>query len=736
MRIKNQKNRNACLPVRISRNFLLSLAVVVMALFNVTNVLADVYIGSGGDGSETNPYLVSTADDLMEWSASSLQAGGNNTYSGMYFSLTADIDLAGVEWTRIKNFQGHFYGNGHAIKNLTINKPDQNYDGLFYSLAGNVDCLQLLNVDITGKEIAGALAGSMTAGTVSNVFAAGKVTGNNNLGGLVGSMYGGEIINSYALVDVTGVASNTAGLVGGQNGGTIHYCYAGGTVICTPANGGNVGGVVGSQWGDASTLQYCVAVNPKIQGPGDWGTGKVRGTKTGGNPVFSNCYGLKEMEYNSQYGKGTEKTLAELKMDTTYAALGWDISTSSDLTKVWYIRNGESFPTLQWQESTVLTPVATSMTIRPGNAVLLLDQPQQLKILSMNNSLIDYNNQNTMFDQLAASAGKSTSWTKHTNLGRDLQLHYDETSHETGKTAKQTVASQAWTHIILQEQTIKPRTEPSNFMSSVRQWVTYIRENCPNPHVKIIITVNWPLSTTTDFDGDVNALLASYKRAEQEFGVGIAPVGCAYKLIRDADEANFTALYSDDRHPTLQASYLSACTLFALLFNESPVGITYKSSLSQEKATAMQTRAWEAYQAYEQVIDDFAGTVKYSATVYDQFNQPMVIDNNAFSWTVNGGGGTISDALFTGNGETGVFTIGADFTEQPTISAEATLKVVKPVPASIGAPAVDQAAQVVKVQYYTLNGVELKKPGKGLFIEKTTYRNNLVKARKHIVLND
>ena len=48
----------------------------------------------------------------------------------------ADIDLSSVEnWEPIGNdstkFTGIFDGNGHVIKNMTINRPDTNYVGLF-----------------------------------------------------------------------------------------------------------------------------------------------------------------------------------------------------------------------------------------------------------------------------------------------------------------------------------------------------------------------------------------------------------------------------------------------------------------------------------------------------------------------------------------------------------------------------------------------------------------------------
>lgn len=229
------------------------------------------------------------------------------------------------------------------------------------------------------------------------------------------------------------------------------------------------------------------------------------------------------------------------------------------------------------------------------------NQSAELAILSLNNSLIDYNDQPSMFNELAAAGGKKAIWTKQTRLGRTLQYHYEEGEGETeeGPCAKMVIRSKPWTHIILQEQSSKPLTDPADFLQSVKMWIEYIKTHCPNPDAEIILTMNWAYQEAADFAGDTKNLYKNYRAAAKELDITLCPVGNAYESIREIDgEEAKNALYTDNRHPTPLASYLSACMIYSTLFNQTPVGLSYyPSSISSEDAARMQTRAWNAYKA-------------------------------------------------------------------------------------------------------------------------------------------
>ena len=152
---------------------------------------------SGGDGTSTDPYIISSAADLQQL-ANDVNNDGNN-YSGKYLKLTADITLDTVEdgqsnFTPIgdysNQFSGTFDGDGHTISNLTINLPDNDYVGLFGNVGtgGTVQNVTLDNANISGNNYVGGLVGH-NGGTVSGNTAIATVGGDDSIGGLVGYNY-------------------------------------------------------------------------------------------------------------------------------------------------------------------------------------------------------------------------------------------------------------------------------------------------------------------------------------------------------------------------------------------------------------------------------------------------------------------------------------------------------------------------------------------------------------------
>lgn len=258
----------------------------------------------------------------------------------------------------------------------------------------------------------------------------------------------------------------------------------------------------------------------------------------------------------------------------------------------------------------------------PTKAVLISEMPEKVKVLSMNNSLIHYENewQDDMFNRMASAMGKDAYWTAHTNLGKTLDYHYEEGEGltEAGTpSARMLVRSEAWTHIILQEQTAKPRTNFAGFRQSVIRWVEYIRANCPNPNAVIIVPMNWAYNTDpfTEFNA---AFLHSYRELAQELGIVICPVGLAYELAYEAEGDVLTNWFKDDRHPTQRATYMAACLEYATIFGEDPTTITWHpQSLTDEIAGQMRDAAQAAWQTYQQTVDIFSACVHYELRLLD-----------------------------------------------------------------------------------------------------------------------
>ncbi|MCD7972250.1 MAG: DUF4886 domain-containing protein [Candidatus Azobacteroides sp.] len=363
-----------------------------------------------------------------------------------------------------------------------------------------------------------------------------------------------------------------------------------------------------------------------------------------------------------------------------------DVVIVNDVKEVRYLRihlsgdeNGSGFSIYEWEvfgEESDVEQVAT-LSVSPAEEYLVTGM-EELRILSLNNSLIDYNEQPDIFNQLAAAAGKNATWEKQTRLGMTLRYHYEEGEgmiSDGNPSAKYRIRSTPWTHIILQEQSTKPRTDVTDFLASVKLWVDYVKEYCPNPDARIILHLNWPYTDSEDFDGHMEELYENYKAVAEETGVSIYAVGRAFHIIYETDGVSAkNALYTDNRHPTVLASYLSACTIYEGIFGESPEGIDYyPSGISKDDAQRMQTRAHQAALTHRNVCDD-NGTVPFAYRITDQFNRPMDEAGEEVTWRVNGGGTIGQDGLFESNGQTGTYTVSASYKEQ---TATATVEVIK-----------------------------------------------------------
>lgn len=129
-------------------------------------------------------------------------------------------------------------GQNHSIIDVKVNFADN--AGLFGTLVADsaVMNLELIDFNVTASSgNAGALAGSATSTTITNVLAhhtnktdykTATVTATaGNAGGLVGYMNGGTVSKSAAALVVSG-STNAGGLIGISSSGTVTACYSGG----------------------------------------------------------------------------------------------------------------------------------------------------------------------------------------------------------------------------------------------------------------------------------------------------------------------------------------------------------------------------------------------------------------------------------------------------------------------------------------------------------------------------
>ena len=261
--------------------------------------------------TNTKSYTVYNADGLLAWNEAAQKDQSINC------TLSADINMAGKEWTRIgtdenNSYNGTFDGNGKTITGLTVNQSEKNYAGLFGCLGsdGKVQNLTLENVHISGVFYVGSVVGT-NFGTVSGCTASGNITGTEScIGGVVG-WNKGTVTGCTASGNISG-RQGTGGVVG-ENVGTVSACYhATGDVT---GNINYVGGVVG--WNYYGTVTACYHVNGNVTATYKW-VGSVAGYNGGVGSVTA-CYWNDSPDPGIGYDNGSGQATKVDGTDVTWA---------------------------------------------------------------------------------------------------------------------------------------------------------------------------------------------------------------------------------------------------------------------------------------------------------------------------------------------------------------------------------------------------------------------------------
>lgn len=273
---------------------------ILLTILTISSLTVFGQTFSGGGGSPINPYIIETYDDLLELS--------NSPFIWQHwFVQTQDIDASDSKFLNVGDhdgdpntpdepmgfnpignfnvkFTGGYEGKGHTINGLKINRPTEEYIGLFgyvemseinnivveycdiiganyvggiigMNLWNDVSNLSVKNGNIrTTDRKAGGLIGINYESDIDNCSSTGVVYGSRECGGLIGmSLYASSITNSYSKSNVFAY-SESGGLIGTCNEASIYNCYATGKVDCDHSD---VGGLIGDM--SSTTINMCYA---------------------------------------------------------------------------------------------------------------------------------------------------------------------------------------------------------------------------------------------------------------------------------------------------------------------------------------------------------------------------------------------------------------------------------------------------------------------------------------------
>ena len=243
---------------------------------------------AGGTGTESDPYLIETPQQLAYLSYLINIYSFPSLYYSKYYEQTADLDMSAYYWDAIgyngngRYFCGGFDGGGYTISGL-FTESDSNHQGLF----GFVRCLEtdknyyirnvhIINSTIQGSMDVGGIVGYIGASIwslsleIHDCSMSGVVSGRYGVGGIIGGIglssdnsLEAKIYNccNYASISLTGTtASNGGGIIGSANLSEhcnllVTKCFNVGDVV---SESGHCGGIIGV--GGSSYVNFCVTI--------------------------------------------------------------------------------------------------------------------------------------------------------------------------------------------------------------------------------------------------------------------------------------------------------------------------------------------------------------------------------------------------------------------------------------------------------------------------------------------
>ena len=219
------------------------------------------------------------------------------------------------------------------------------------------------------------------------------------------------------------------------------------------------------------------------------------------------------------------------------------------------------------------------------------------KILFIGNSYTYVNNLPQMLHDFAIMNNDTILFDANTIGGYTFQNHCSDA------TTISKIKSQQWDYVVLQEQSQTPSFPPSQVQTDCYPYAkrldSLIKAN--DSCTQTIFYMTWgrkygdasncasypPLCT---YAGMQLRLRESYLEMADSNKTFVAPAGAAWRNSIIAD-STINLYQSDNSHPSVEGTYLTACVFYATIFNKSPIANPFMSSLGHATAVFLQTIA-------------------------------------------------------------------------------------------------------------------------------------------------
>ena len=223
---------------------------------------------------------------------------------------------------------------------------------------------------------------------------------------------------------------------------------------------------------------------------------------------------------------------------------------------------------------------------------------QSYNTLFIGNSYTYVNDLPQLISGIASSFGDTLNYDTSTPGGSTFN------AHSTNSTTLTKISQQQWDYVILQAQSQEPSFSPGQVASQTYPYAAILVDSIESNSscTEAIFFMTWgrkygdqmncaaypPICT---YLGMQQRLRESYLDMTLNHNATCSPVGMSWKE-SIAQDSTINLYTSDNSHPSIYGSYLAACTFYATIFKESPIGSTYiPNGIGHGTAVFLQTIA-------------------------------------------------------------------------------------------------------------------------------------------------
>jgi pimeloyl-ACP methyl ester carboxylesterase len=207
-------------------------------------------------------------------------------------------------------------------------------------------------------------------------------------------------------------------------------------------------------------------------------------------------------------------------------------------------------------------------------------------VLFIGNSHTFTNDLPGMFAKLARSGGREVRVDSSAIGGYTLEQHVGD------RRTQKKLGSAPWDFVVLQE-SIRVITSESARDTQMIPAVRALQEKIRSPGAQTVLVLMWASiyavgeGELDHFAADQAQTTAALQQLAQEMDILVAPVGPAWEQsLRQKPELRLWG--SDNQHASRAGTYLMACVLYATIYQQSPVGLSFTAGLPEETVRFLQ----------------------------------------------------------------------------------------------------------------------------------------------------